>query len=288
MRKGFPVTTLGIIANPEKSEARQIVPYLIRSIEERGLTFVLADDLVPLVGLQEKSCPLAELKHTVQMLIALGGDGTILAAARAIGVNNVPILGVKLGGLGFLADITPDELPETLEKVKSGRYGLSERMTLEMIFDGQTHFALNDLVIDKGSSPRILDLEIYVGGQFVNTSTADGLIISTPTGSTAYSLSVGGPIVHPRMQAMILSPISPHVLANRPMILPTDESVEVVIKTARGEVKLTVDGQTNFTLQEGDRVVVRKGAQSVLLVRTSTRTYYDVLRTKLKWGVREG
>jgi len=288
MKAGYPVSSLGIMVNPDKPLAGEIVHDLIGMIEERGMTFTQADDLVPLIGREEHSCPVSELWQAIEMLIALGGDGTILAAARAIGVNNVPILGVKVGGLGFLADITPDELPEALDKVKQGRYGLSERMTLETVFDGQTHFALNDLVIDKGASPRILDLELYVGGQFVNTSTADGLIISTPTGSTAYSLSVGGPIVHPRMQAIILSPICPHVLANRPMILKGDEPVEVVIKSAGGEVKLTVDGQINFPLRQGDRIMVRKSDHSVRLVRSSNRTYYDVLRTKLKWGVREG
>ena len=288
MIQGLPVTSVGVLANPEKEAVERIILDLIRLLEERKLTFHLADDLIPLVGLKEKSCPVSELRDIVEMVIALGGDGTILAAARAIGPNSVPILGVKLGGLGFLADITPEELPETLDKVKSGRYKVSERMTLEMSVGGAIQYALNDIVIDKGASPRILDLALYVGGDYVNTSTADGLIISTPTGSTAYSLSVGGPIVHPSMQAMILSPICPHVLANRPMILSGTEPVEVVIMAARGEVKLTVDGQINFALRQGDRIVVRKGSHAVRLVRSSHRNYFDVLRTKLRWGVRQG
>ena len=288
MIPGYPATSFGIIANPQKEESKRIIPNLIKWIEARNLSFTLAEGLIPFIGFEEKSCPLSELPNCVEVLIALGGDGTILAAARAIGIAKVPILGVKVGGLGFLADITPDELPEALDKVKSGMYGLSERMTLEMVFDGQTYYALNDIVIDKGASPRILDLRVDIGGQFVNTSTADGLILSTPTGSTAYSLSVGGPIVHPRLEAIILSPICPHVLANRPMIVAGDETVEVGIETAYGEVKLTVDGQINFKLHQGDTVNVKKGNHSVNLVRTSARTYYDVLRTKLKWGVREG
>ena len=288
MIPGYPATSFGIVANPHKEETKQIVPKLIHWIETRDLSFTLAEDLVPLIGCKEKSCPVSELRNRAEILVALGGDGTILAAARAIGINNVPILGVKVGGLGFLADITPDELPEALDKVKRGSYGLSERMTLMTTFDEKTYFALNDIVIDKGSSPRILDLSVHLGGQYVNTSTADGLIISTPTGSTAYSLSVGGPIVHPRMEAIILSPICPHVLANRPMIVAGDERVEVVIETAHGDVKLTIDGQVNFELHQGDTIVVSKGDHTVKLVRTSTRTYYDVLRTKLKWGVREG
>ena len=288
MINGYPITSFGIVANPDKDETKKIVPQLIRWIEERNLSFVLSEDLVPFVGYREKSCPPSDLRNRIEALIAMGGDGTILAAARAIGVDNVPILGVKVGGLGFLADITPEELPQTLDKVKAGKYGLSERMTLETTFDARAYVALNDIVIDKGASPRILDLSIRVGGKFVNTSTADGLIISTPTGSTAYSLSVGGPIVHPRMEAIILSPICPHVLANRPMIVSGDETVEVTIEKARGDVELTVDGQINSKLQQGDTVVVRKGDYSVKLVRASDRTYYDVLRAKLKWGVREG
>ncbi|UCE17922.1 MAG: NAD(+)/NADH kinase [Gemmatimonadota bacterium] len=288
MKEGYPITSFGIVANPHKDETKRIVPELIRWIEERDLSFALSEELVPLVGYKEKSYPVPDLHDKIEALIALGGDGTILAAARAIGVDNVPILGVKVGGLGFLADITPDELPQTLDKVKAGRYGLSERMTLETIFNAKAYVALNDIVIDKGASPRILDLSIRIGGKFVNTSTADGLIIATPTGSTAYSLSVGGPIVHPRMEAIILSPICPHVLANRPMIVAGDETIEVTIETARGDVKLTVDGQINYALQQGDSVIVRKGSSSVKLVRASSRTYYDVLRAKLKWGVREG
>lgn len=288
MIPGYPATSFGIIANPHKEETKQIVPELIKWIRTRDLSFIIAEDLVPFVGFEEKSCPVSDLRNRAEVLIALGGDGTILAAARAIGISNVPILGVKVGGLGFLADITPDELPEALDKVNKGNYGISERMTLETTFDGETFFALNDIVIDKGASPRLLDLSVHIGGQFVNTSTADGLIISTPTGSTAYCLSVGGPIVHPRVEAIILSPICPHVLANRPMIVADDVTVEVGIEAAHGDVKLTVDGQINFILHQGDRVSVKKGNHYVKLVRTSPRTYYDVLRTKLKWGVREG
>jgi NAD+ kinase len=285
---GYPITSFGILANPHKEETKKIIPELIGLMEDRDLSFALSEELVPIVGYKEKSCPVSDLRHRSEALIALGGDGTILAAARAIGIDNVPILGVKVGGLGFLADITPDELPQALDKVKTGDYGLSQRMTLETVFDTRAYIALNDIVIDKGASPRILDLSIRVSGQFVNMSTADGLIISTPTGSTAYTLSVGGPIVHPRMEAIILSPICPHVLANRPMIVAGDESVEVTIETAHGDVKLTLDGQINFKLQQGDTVVVSKGSRSVKLIRTSSRTYYDVLRAKLKWGVRQG
>lgn len=288
MIDGYPVTSFGIVANPQKDETKRIIPDLIRWIEARDLSFTLSEDLVPLVGYEEKSCPFSDLLSRVEMLIALGGDGTILAAARAIEDNTIPILGVKVGGLGFLADIIPDELPDALERVQRGAYELSERMTLKTTVQGKTCIALNDIVIDKGASPRILNLSLSIGGQFVNTSTADGLILSTPTGSTAYSLSVGGAIVHPRMEAIILSPICPHVLANRPMIISGDEMVEVIIETAHGEVKLTIDGQISFTLRQGDRVVVKKGDHSVRLVRTSNRTYYDVLREKLKWGVREG
>ncbi|MFQ6091733.1 MAG: NAD(+)/NADH kinase [bacterium] len=288
MRDGYPISSVGIVANLKKEETKRIVPDLIRQIEARGLSFVLSEDLVPLIGYEEKGRPVADLVGRVQVLIALGGDGTILAAARTIGANNIPILGVKVGGLGFLADITPEELPDALEKVQRGEYRLSERMTLETTLQGKVCFALNDIVIDKGASPRILDLSLSIGGQFVSTSTADGLILATPTGSTAYSLSVGGPIVHPRMEAIILSPICPHVLANRPMIVSGNETVEVIIEKAYGEVKLTIDGQISFELRQGDRVAVKRGDRFVKLVRTSDRTYYDVLRTKLKWGVREG
>jgi NAD+ kinase len=286
--KPIPVRVLGIVANPRKEEAGRIIPELVRQIEQRGLSCLVSEEVGHMAGQKVKTCPVSELRNGVDMLIALGGDGTILATAQAIGGAAVPILGVKVGGLGFLADITPDELAGALDKIGTGEYEISERMTLETSHAGKTSLALNDVVIDKGASPRIVHLSISVAGQFVTVLTADGLIMATPTGSTAYSLSVGGPIVHPRLQAIVLSPVCPHVLANRPMVIADDEEIEVLILRADGDVKLTIDGQRHCVLGEGERVTVRKGAAPVRLVRTSSRTYYDMLRAKLKWGVREG
>jgi NAD+ kinase len=282
------VTSFGIVANPHKHETKRIVLELIGWMKRRRLSCVVSDDLVSVVGRVAPSRAVSDFHKDVEIVIALGGDGTILSTARAIGHDNIPILGVKVGGLGFLTDVTPEELSDALDSLKAGKYLLSERMTLETSFDDDRYVALNDIVIDKGASPRILDLSISVGGQLVNVSTADGLILATPTGSTAYSLSVGGPIVHPHLEAIILSPICPHVLANRPMIIAADETVEVRIESAHGDVMLTVDGQLHFHLKESDRVIVRKGDHAVTLVKMSSRTYYDVLRTKLKWGVRNG
>lgn len=221
------------------------------------------------------------------MVIAFGGDGTILAAARAIGVHKTPILGVKIGSLGFLAEVASEELLTVMEKIERGGFRLEERMVLEATVANRKFFALNDVVIDKGASPRIIQLSVYVGDEYVSTSTADGLIVATPTGSTAYSLSAGGPIVNPAMKAIIITPICPHILANRPMVISAEETFTVEIKSEDAEVKFTVDGQENLALRSGDRVQIKKADHSVRLIKSSDRSFYDLLRTKLKWGMRE-
>lgn len=281
------VESFGIIANPRKAAVRWIVPKLIEWIKGHGFRFMVSEELVSVIGFGDHSCPREELWRHVDVLVALGGDGTILAAARAIGDHDIPILGVNLGSLGFLADVAPEELLPTLEKVKRGDYHLEKRMILEAMAADQRFFALNDVVIDKGASPRIISLSTYVGDEFVGTSIADGLIIATPTGSTAYSLSAGGPIVHPGMETLIIAPICPHILANRPMVISATEVLTIEIESQDSEVKFTVDGQVHLSLQSGDRVRVRKADHSVKLIKVSNKSFYDLLRTKLKWGVRE-
>jgi NAD+ kinase len=225
----------------------------------------------------------------------LGGDGTLLATAGHIARSgrDVPILAVNFGSLGFLTEITRPELQRALGEVLDGRATLDERMMLAVRARraGESEVevpVLNDVVFTRTALSRIIDLSVSVGDQFVTRVKADGLIVASPTGSTAYNLAAGGPIVHPAMAAFVLTPIAPHTLSNRPIVVPTEREVRVTVSPDNGgaEVYVTFDGQTGFPLAAGDTVTVRRAPRTVRLVRATTRTYFEVLRQKLKWGER--
>ncbi len=223
------------------------------------------------------------------LVVVLGGDGTLLAAVRALGGREIPILGVNVGFLGFLTEIPVAELFSTLERIREEGWTVDPRTTLEgeVVRQGrvvQRFRVLNDVVFNKGALARISDLEVRVDGAYLTNYRGDGLIVATPTGSTAYSLSAGGPIVQPQVPALVLSPICPHTLTQRPILLPDTCRVEVRLASKNGEVFLTLDGQEGMELDEGDRVTVVRGESRVLLVRSAERDYYRVVRTKLMWG----
>jgi NAD+ kinase len=231
-----------------------------------------------------------ELPGLVDLLVVLGGDGTLLSMARAIGDLGVPILGVNLGGLGFLTATTLDEMLPALEAVLAGRMATEERMLLaaRLVRGGQTigeYSALNDVVITKSAMSRIVDLAVSVGGRHAISYRADGLIISTPTGSTAYNLSTGGPILFPTMDAVVLTPIAPHTLSNRPIVIPGAERIEVTLLDDQ-DVMLTMDGQVGVPLRARDTVEVQQAATRIRLLRFPNKDFFSVLRTKLKWGER--
>ena len=228
------------------------------------------------------------LPTDIDRLIVLGGDGTLLAAARKMGIYGIPILGVNLGGLGFLTEVSYNELMESLELMIEERLSIQERTMLkaevkrkeENVF---SFSVLNDAVINKRTLARIIDLEVYINGEFLTIYKADGLIISTPTGSTAYNLSAGGPIVYPTVGAFIITPICPFTLSNRPIIIPDDSMIEVrVLKDE--SVVLTLDGQVGFDLRYGDRVLLSKSPHVIRLLKPSKHSYFHILRTKLRWG----
>jgi NAD+ kinase len=234
------------------------------------------------------------LASGVDMVLVLGGDGTLLSMADCIGdaSSGIPILGVNFGSLGFLTEITLPELYPSLEAALDGRAHIESRMMLRSTTerDGRTLaqlIALNDAVITKTARSRMIDLSVSVGDEFVTRVKADGLIIATPTGSTAYNLAAGGPIVHPNVDARILTPIAPHTLTNRPVVIPATSAVRVQPNMdERDEVFVTFDGQAGFRLQAGDEITVRRAETPLRLIRPSTRSYFEVLRTKLKWGER--
>lgn len=288
---------IGIVAKPGLADARDTLTRLRTWLSARGLeahwspeaAALFADAPGAVVGRDE-------MPALVDLLVVLGGDGTLLSMADRIarGPRDVPILGVNFGSLGFLTEITRPELFDALADAVEGRALLDERMMLAATLrsGGVTAHetpVLNDVVFTRTALSRIIDLSVWVGDQFVTTVKADGLIVASPTGSTAYNLAAGGPIVHPAMEAFILTPIAPHTLSNRPIVVPAARDVRVTVSHSvsdGSEVYVTFDGQSGSPLAAGDEVTIRRAGRPVRLVRAATRTYFEVLRQKLKWGER--
>jgi NAD+ kinase len=284
------IKVVGVISKPGIPHASTILSDLVAWWKERGVETRLDHEsaryLKSSEGLARDDVP-----EGTQLVIVLGGDGTLLSAARAVAGREIPILPVNLGGLGFLTAITLDQLYPELENALAGRQREVPRRMLhgEVQRDGKTvasYEALNDIVIGKTQIARMIDLETYVDGQYVSTFKADGLIVSTPTGSTAYSLSAGGPIVFPAVAALCITPVCPHMLTNRPVLVPDSSVIEIVCKVSRQEAFLTVDGQVGEPLIENDRVVCKSSEHRVHLIRPPKLFFFDVLRQKLKWGER--
>jgi len=285
------VTRFGIVTKPGAAKAQGVVERLLDWLAVRGHAAVLEKETAGLVpAATVPSVGKAELPAQADLIVVLGGDGTLLSMARAVGDLGVPLLGVNLGELGFLTATTLDEMFPALEAWLAGRMAIDERMmlTARVLRGGQAigeYAALNDVVITKSAMSRIVNLSVSVEGQYATAYRADGLIISTPTGSTAYSLSAGGPILFPSMDAIVLTPICSHTLTNRPIVLPAGQRVEVTLLTDQ-EVMVTVDGQVGLNLREGDTVEVRQAMARIRLVRFPQQGFFSVLRTKLKWGER--
>jgi NAD+ kinase len=284
------VTRVGIVAKRDAPRARGVIAQLLSWLSARGVGAVLEKETADLAADAPAAAGKAELPSQVDLLVVLGGDGTLLSMARAVGDLGVPLLGVNLGGLGFLTATTLDEMLPALEAYLAGQMTIEERMLLaaRVIRNGHPlceYAALNDVVITKSAMSRIIDLSVSVDGRYATAYRADGLIISTPTGSTAYSLSAGGPILFPTMDAVVLTPICSHTLTNRPIVVPGTDRIEVTL-LADQEVMATVDGQVGVGLRERDTVEVRKAASRIRLVRFPQKDFFSVLRTKLKWGER--
>jgi NAD+ kinase len=280
---------IGIIANVKKELTKGVVEEIIEWADKNGFDFFICEELTPLVGHEEKSLSRAELGKESDVLISLGGDGTMLASARAVGQHQTPILGINLGGVGFLTEINSNDLCNALNKLKKGDYFIEKRMVLETEVEGikkLDQYGLNDVVLDKGEVARLFLLHLYLQDEFICSYSADGLIVSTPTGSTAYCLAAGGPIINPRMNAIIVSPICPHTLASRSIVFSENETLKVVVELSSRHAVLTIDGQVAFKLKSGSSVLIRKAKHSVNLVKFRDRSFYDILRTKLHWGAR--
>ena len=282
---------LGIVTKHHLSEARETLLTLETWLSKQRVDAVWASDAAELMPASSRRVASREaLVSGVELVLVLGGDGTLLAVADLIGQLelDVPILGVNFGSLGFLTEITRPELFTALDAALKGVVELDRRMLLRGRVGGTSRVALNDIVLTRTALSRMIDLDVTVGDQFVTAVRSDGLIIASPTGSTAYNLSAGGPVVHPAMDAIVLTPIAPHTLTHRPIVIPAEREVRVRAASgnAGAEIYVTFDGQHGFPLPEGAEVVVTRSPKPIKLVRAATRSYFEVLREKLKWGER--
>lgn len=288
------IKRIGLVLKPHQPEALRTICELATWVAGRDITLVGGPEIEREQIRQQTGCAVHEvsnekLAHDVDLILVLGGDGTMIATARLMGDREVPVLGVNFGGLGYLAEFRIEELYSALDSILSGKYRLDKRVMLDVeLLRGEARVTsnrvLNDVVINKSALARIIEIEAYLNRQFVNSFRADGLIVSTPTGSTAYNLSAGGPVIYPSMNAIVITPICPFTLSNRPIVVPDDAVIELCLKTEQEEVALTLDGQVGFPLNVEDRVVIRKSATTFNLVQPMNRNYFDVLRDKLRWG----
>ncbi len=284
------IETVGVISKPAVPAAAEVAPRLLAWLEGRGIR-VRCDERTAVYAARGGGLAREAVPEGCDLVIVLGGDGTLLSAARAIGNRQIPLLAVNLGGLGFLTAITIDELYPELERALRGEHRIGRRKLLHVEVrrgaEAVSHFeALNDVVLTKAAIARMIDLDTYVDQQFVCAYKADGLIVATPTGSTAYSLSAGGPIIFPSVPAICLTPICPHMLTNRPVLVPETSVVEVRCRGEDESVFLTIDGQIGQPLKKEDAVVCRSSEYALHLIRPPRMMFFDVLRQKLKWGER--
>jgi NAD+ kinase len=280
---------IGIICKTGRPEPEEILKELLPWLGEKGYeTFV---DSEAAAKLNIKGFSRTEVAAAADVILVLGGDGTMLSVSRLVAGRGLPILGINLGSMGFITEINRDEIYGAVQAMLSDSCSVEERMMLsarihrlgEKIAE---HTVLNDVVINKGALARIIDLETFVNGIYVTTYKADGLVISTPTGSTAYSLSAGGPILYPTLDSIVLTPICPHTLTNRPIVLPDDFKIDVILKTQSEDVYLTLDGQVGFSLRKDDVIGITKSELKTRLLIPCERDYFEILRNKLRWGER--
>ena len=285
---GDKVKKIGVFCKPKAPSATDILGRLIPWLRKQNY-YVFLDEGTAAIINETSSHEKKEIFQQADLLIALGGDGTLLSVARVAHPHNIPILAVNLGSLGFLAEISIDELYPTLENILAGKFEIENRMLLNACIwrNGEKvedHNVLNDVVINKGAVARVINLQVLVNGQYMTSYRADGLIIATPTGSTAYSLSAGGPIIHPSMHTLVLSPICPFTLTNRSILIPDQSVIQVKLAAEYDDVRVTLDGQEGYDMRAGDILEIKKTKTSLQLIRGPNKNYYQILRDKLHWG----
>jgi len=281
--------TIGIISRPRRSNLEVVVPPLLHWFAARGIRTLYDTETAGALHDSSHGLTREEVAEQSQLLLVLGGDGTLLAAARVAARLGIPILPINMGSLGFLTSFTIDEMYPALEQILAGRFSCSERVMLDVelhrdaeVIERQA--VVNEAVINKGALARMIDLQLTIDADFVCRYRADGLIVATPTGSTAYSLSAGGPIVHPGVESWIITPICPHTLSDRPVVVRDSSLIEVHLSGDTESVFLTLDGQTGIPMQAADVVRMRRASERLRLIQPAQKSYFEILRNKLKWG----
>ncbi len=280
--------SVGIVSKPDKPELAAVVPGLVDWFQKHHYQIVVDPETSPYATGLEVLTREGMGSRPLNFIVVLGGDGTLLSAARAVAKAGIPVLGINLGSLGFLTEVPLEELYSTLQGIDEGRCSVETRSMVRCeVFRNDAfvagYDALNDIVVGKGTIARLNYCKVFIDGLFVSTYKADSLIVSTPTGSTAYSLAAGGPILMPTVDALVITPVSAHSLTHRPLVVRETAKIEIVVNTGQDEAYLSVDGQIGMPIFDGDRIYCRKSDQQVKLMRIKG-TFFDVLRTKLKWG----
>jgi len=286
------IKSVGVVVKPNHAEAWETACELGEWLEKRGIS--LSGNPISQAEKSSAACEIEaasgeKIGEEVDLIVVLGGDGTMISTARAIGNREVPVLGINYGSLGYLTEFRIEEMFAALEDILAGAFELDRRVMLDVEHRRNdktvsVNRVLNDVVVNKTALARIIEIEARYNGLFINSFRADGLIVATPTGSTAYNLSAGGPIVFPSMNAIVITPICPFTLSNRPIVIPDSAEIELILKTQNEEVALTLDGQVGFQIKPADRILIRKSATAFNVVQPPNRNYFDVLRDKLKWG----
>lgn len=289
MHPGKAFQSIGILSRPRRAQLSVVIPPLLKWLNERGVAVAYDEETAAALTDTSNGKPRPVVADSSQLLLVLGGDGTMLAAARLAAPRGIPILPVNMGSLGFLTSFTLDELYPALEETLASRFSVSQRVMLQAELKRagsviEEQCALNDAVIHKGALARMIQLELRINSDFVCRYRADGLIVSSPTGSTAYSLSAGGPIVHPAVESFIITPICPHMLSDRPLVIRDSSCIEVKLNGDTESVYLTLDGQRGIPMQPMDTLCVRRADEQLKLIQPPKKPYFDILRSKLKWG----
>ena len=278
-----PVNRVGVVVNTTKKDIGKVVDQLVQLVSGHGADVLVCGDLGD--GVSRDLVTEETLVRDSEIVIALGGDGTILRAASLVQAVSTPILGVNLGRLGFLADSAPEELEDAIGRLIQGDYRIDDRLALEATVGETTAFSLNEIVIEKGVLARLIELKTWIGDVPVSSFWGNGLIVSTPTGSTSYSLSAGGPVLHPSLDSIIITPICPHSLSQRPLVVPADQQICVQVVAEHADIILTADGQTVKNMVPEDRVTIRRSERRVRLINLQGLSFYELLRRKLDWNV---
>lgn len=289
MQPGKSFQTIGIISRPRRSNLSVVAPQLLKWLEERGVQVLYDEETAGSLPAPTRGKTRPQVADSSQLLLVLGGDGTLLAAAHLAAPRGIPILPINMGSLGFLTSFTLDELYPALEDTLGGRFSMSERVMLQVELERggkiiENQRVLNEVVVNKGALARMIELELRIDGDFVCRYRADGLIVASPTGSTAYSLSAGGPIVHPGVESFIITPICAHMLSDRPLVVRDTSCVEMKLSVNTESVFLTLDGQRGIPLQATDLVRISRSKELLKLIQPPRKSYFEILRNKLKWG----